>query len=309
MANNLAPPESLKAIKPYMTLATQLEAKNEKVVAYYCRLYSVQNGMQINKTAPESKKFLFTLMDILENTKKELQNEEAVQSNIVGQAYVERHALRIFEAADADDRAAKFTKNLVKQFYSAGLLFDVLNYFGELSEDLVAKKQYAKRKAMYLNRCFSTGETPIAGPLIGEDGQDEFGNSGEHGQTSYQGDQGGASGYSPDKNAHHLPYPSNQGYSPSSSGAPSSSSNQYNQINSGVNNMSIQRPDSSNRNVSNFNTTNDDNKTNYSTINPALMIEAQKLCKHASSALQFDDVATAITKLELCLSLLKTGKQ
>jgi hypothetical protein len=32
---------------------------------------------------------------------------------------------------------------------------------------LVAKKQYAKRKAMYLNRCFQTGEQPIPGPLIG----------------------------------------------------------------------------------------------------------------------------------------------
>ncbi len=76
----------------------------------------------------------------------------------------------------------------MKQFYSAGLLFDVLNCFGELSEDvgfcyvsiylildffnvfrvykLVVKKQYAKRKAMYLNKCFQTGETPIPGPLV-----------------------------------------------------------------------------------------------------------------------------------------------
>jgi hypothetical protein len=39
-----------------------------------------------------------------------------------------------------------------------------------------------------------------------------------------------------------------------------------------------------------------------------MMVEAQKLCKHASSALQYDDVATAITKLEACLRLLKNGK-
>lgn len=37
-ANNLVPPESLKQIKPYLTLATQLELKNEKAVAYYCKL-------------------------------------------------------------------------------------------------------------------------------------------------------------------------------------------------------------------------------------------------------------------------------
>ena len=32
---------------------------------------------------------------------------------------------------------------------------------------MIAKKQYAKRKAMYLNRCFQTGEQPQPGPLIG----------------------------------------------------------------------------------------------------------------------------------------------
>lgn len=35
------------------------------------------------------------------------------------------------------------------------------------------KKQYAKRKAMYLNKCFQTGETPIPGPLIGGDYQQQ----------------------------------------------------------------------------------------------------------------------------------------
>lgn len=29
-------PDALKQIKPYVTLATQLEAKNDKIAAYYC---------------------------------------------------------------------------------------------------------------------------------------------------------------------------------------------------------------------------------------------------------------------------------
>ena len=68
-AANLQPPESLKPLRPYMTLATQLDQRDERVVAYYCRLYSVQQGMQINRVAPECKKFLAQLMDILENVK------------------------------------------------------------------------------------------------------------------------------------------------------------------------------------------------------------------------------------------------
>lgn len=66
-AANLQPPEALKQLKPYLTLATQLDQRDEKIVAYYCRLYSVQTGMQINRSLPECKKFLAHLMDILEN--------------------------------------------------------------------------------------------------------------------------------------------------------------------------------------------------------------------------------------------------
>ena len=43
MANNLVPPDALKAIKPYLTLASQLDAKNDKVIAYYCK-FSNQNS-------------------------------------------------------------------------------------------------------------------------------------------------------------------------------------------------------------------------------------------------------------------------
>jgi vacuolar protein sorting-associated protein VTA1 len=38
------------------------------------------------------------------------------------------------------------------------------------------------------------------------------------------------------------------------------------------------------------------------------MAKAQKHCKYATSALNYDDVETAITNLEECLRILKTGK-
>lgn len=69
MASNLNVPESLKQIRPYLTLAGQLDQKNELCIGYYCRLYSVQKGMEINKSAPECKKFLIQLMDLLEAVK------------------------------------------------------------------------------------------------------------------------------------------------------------------------------------------------------------------------------------------------
>ncbi|CAF0789332.1 unnamed protein product [Brachionus calyciflorus] len=272
---NLVPPEALKQIKPYMTLALQLEQKNERCVGYYCRLYSVQRGMEINKSAPECKKFLIQLMDLLEAIKKQNPSDESIHSEVVGQAVVEKYALRIFEKADDDDRQARFSKNLVKQFYSAGLLFDVLNCFGELSEDLVVKKQYAKRKAMYLNKCFQTGETPIPGPLIGEntgEGEDFDGSKNETNEQSYN--------YQPTQNFQ----PTNNYQSPGS----------------------MPKPETHKYNAPSYE---EENKyETEETLPVEVMQKAQKLCKHAQSALQYDDVPTAINNLEHCLELLKRGK-
>ena len=37
MSANLIAPEALKGIKPYVTLASQLDQRNEKTIAYYCK--------------------------------------------------------------------------------------------------------------------------------------------------------------------------------------------------------------------------------------------------------------------------------
>lgn len=43
-------------------------------------------------------------------------------------------------------------------------------------------------------------------------------------------------------------------------------------------------------------------------VDPALIAKAQKLCKFASSALNYDDVPEAINNLQKALQLLQTGK-
>ncbi|RNA12143.1 vacuolar sorting-associated VTA1 -like protein [Brachionus plicatilis] len=257
MSSNLNVPEALKQLRPYLTLAGQLDQKNEVCIAYYCRLYSVQKGMETNKSAPDCKKFLIQLMDLLEALKKKYPNEESIHSEIVGQACVEKYAIRIFDKADEDDRQARFTKNLVKQFYSAGLLFDILNCFGELSEDLVVKKQYAKRKAMYLNKCFQTGETPIPGPLVGDNFREGF--------DFEESKQNNEQEFPPHQNIH----ADQPGPSPTKT------------------------------NLENF----EDQAAGSLPVE--VVQKAQKLCKYAQSALQYDDVSTAIKNLEECLVLLK----
>jgi vacuolar protein sorting-associated protein VTA1 len=53
----------------------------------------------------------------------------------------------------------------VKAFYTSGMLFDVLTTFGELSEELLQNRKYAKWKAAYIHSCLKNGERPVPGPL------------------------------------------------------------------------------------------------------------------------------------------------
>lgn len=58
-------------------------------------------------------------------------------------------------------------RNVVKVFYTAGLLFDVCEVFGEFSEEVLAQRKYAKWKATYIHNCLKNGEKPIPGPMGG----------------------------------------------------------------------------------------------------------------------------------------------
>ena len=57
------------------------------------------------------------------------------------QAHVENYALKLFLWADTEDRASHFNKNVVRAFYTSGLLFDVLSVWGEQSEDILRQQK------------------------------------------------------------------------------------------------------------------------------------------------------------------------
>ncbi|XP_067614404.1 vacuolar protein sorting-associated protein VTA1 homolog [Eurosta solidaginis] len=86
------------------------------------------------------------------------------------------YALNLFLYADKQDRASKFGKNVVKAYYSSGVLHHVQQTFGELSEESINHQNYAKWTAAYINNCLKNGETPMPGPL--PEAEDEFGMDG-----------------------------------------------------------------------------------------------------------------------------------
>ncbi|XP_051158931.1 vacuolar protein sorting-associated protein VTA1 homolog isoform X2 [Leptopilina boulardi] len=160
-------PASLKGIQHYLKIATEHDQR-DPVVSYWCRLYALQTGLKLSSKSSEETNFLMKLMDWLEVTKKSLHDNEAITNNVAAQAHLENWALKLFLYADKSDRASNFGKNVIQSFYTAGLLYDVITTFGDLTEEAAQNRKYAKWKAAYIHNCLKNGETPVAGP-IGEE--------------------------------------------------------------------------------------------------------------------------------------------
>lgn len=125
--------------------------------------------MKLSSRSVEETNFLLKLMDWLEVTKKKSSDNDTITNNIAAQAHLENWALKLFLYADENDRAGNFGKNVIQSFFTAGLLYDVLTVFGELSEEASQNRKYAKWKAAYIHNCIKNGETPKPGPMEGDE--------------------------------------------------------------------------------------------------------------------------------------------
>ena len=163
-------PPSLKSIQHFLKLASEHDTR-DPVISYWSRLTALQTGLTLDKSSKEALAVLLPLMDWLEKEKSDNQDNEAIAHEVVASAHVENYAMKLFLVADKADRAANFGKNVVKCFYSAAILFDVMQTFGPLTPENAHYRKYAKMKAAYIHNCLKNGETPIAGPLA--DGDDD----------------------------------------------------------------------------------------------------------------------------------------
>jgi len=283
-------PLSLKPIGHYLKTAVEHDSR-DPVIAYWCRMLALQNGMTMDKSSKEALAVLLPLMDWLEAEKKERNDNEAVTSEVVASAHIENHAMKLFLWADREDRAARFNKNVVKAFYSSGMLFDVLTIFGELTPEVMHHQKYAKWKAAYIHNCLKSGETPIAGPMAtGEDDETTFG--GEDDQPAQDPQSSGWS-QPADPPVHQPVYQPPPVYDPPSQPTPQPQpaprqSHQHSQ-------PAYQQPPvmSTGGGVA---------------LTAEQTKKAQKYCKFAISSLDYEDMGTAILNLQKALHLCQTGQ-
>lgn len=270
MALSLPPcPSSLRPIQHFLKLASEHDSR-DPVVSYWARITALQNGLELDKSSPEALGILMPLMEWLEDQKKVHKENEAVVNEIVASAHIENYAMKLFLYADRCDRAAQFGKNVVKSFYSAGVLFDVMESFGEVSPEVAHYNKYAKMKAAYIHNCLKNGETPIAGPLT-DDGEAEEDKPPAEDDTAARPEPAQPT----EPAAPDSPSSTHRGFVAVEPRAKPSIPSQ-----SGVANLSIDQ-----------------------------VSRAQKLCKYAISALDYQDTKTAIENLTAALHLCQTGQE
>lgn len=101
-------PASLKAIKPYLERGEEIVSR-DPVVAYHCRLFALQEAMQIRSNIPKTDMpFIIRLMDDLEKEKAALGESDDAQ------AQVENFGQDLFQKADDLDRSGQSNMRTAK---------------------------------------------------------------------------------------------------------------------------------------------------------------------------------------------------
>jgi len=111
--------EQKKAVLPFMMRAQELQESNPKM-AYYCRLYAVEQAIQFKTRAKEINSLVSAALSQMEKDKEGLSLDKDND-----QYYCESFAIKVFGIADRSDRAGKQNKATATSFLASSYFFDV----------------------------------------------------------------------------------------------------------------------------------------------------------------------------------------
>ncbi|KAF9435854.1 hypothetical protein BGZ76_005377 [Entomortierella beljakovae] len=160
-ANNV--PEGLKSIAPYLQRASQLQER-EPIVAYYSNYYAAKLAIPKAGQDNSNRMFVVELLDSLEKQRKQIGDNEAISNDLVGYAYIENFALKIFTKADDEDRAGQGSQKTAKNFVAAANFLELLKVFGDIDSDVEEKIKYSKWRAAEIVKAIRDGRQPAPPP-------------------------------------------------------------------------------------------------------------------------------------------------
>ncbi|KAK0423782.1 hypothetical protein QR680_008329 [Steinernema hermaphroditum] len=156
-------PDTLRSIANYMKLAEKF--KNiDPVINYWLLYYVAQTTLSHDMKNPTIVEFFNHLVCALKQTKERFCHVDGVMHDQAAKEYIQQYALEVFARAEQCDKALLFNTNVVNDFYTAGLLLDVLQLFKEaLDEDIKKYRKYAKWRSSYIYTVLRNGDTPLPG--------------------------------------------------------------------------------------------------------------------------------------------------
>ncbi|KAI9139132.1 Vta1 like-domain-containing protein [Paraphysoderma sedebokerense] len=299
MASVLPPvPQELSFISPFLQRAAELQNR-EPILSYYCKFYAVRCAITDGpkNKSNEVKAFLGSLMDNLEQEKTALAGNEAITNETVGMSHVENFALKIFLNADNEDRAGKASRKTAKTFLAASIFLELLKNFGDLEPETKEKIKYSKWKAADIMKALKEGRQPTPGPP-GEQQVDEVNLNPQSGAPSSMDQPPSSSipqyGQPPPQSDFEQQPSAPADFTPNfSADIPHIQTQPVQPIQPTMASTQFQSGPSSA--VSNY-------SLNY---DPAVMSQAQKHARYVISALEYDDVKTAVDNLKKALNLLE----
>ncbi|KAH7046227.1 Vta1 like-domain-containing protein [Linnemannia elongata] len=156
-------PEALKSITPFLQRAAQLQER-EPVVSYYSNYYAAKLAIQKASKDNSCRPFIVELLDVLEKQRKDMGDNEAITSELVGYAHVENFAIKIFGKADDEDRAGQGSQKTAKNFVAAANFLELLKVFGDIDSEVEEKIKYAKWRAADIVKAIRDGRQPAPPP-------------------------------------------------------------------------------------------------------------------------------------------------
>jgi len=156
------PPADISCIKHFLKVADDYEVRNV-VISYYARMAAIDFALKCNPPGqPQPKEvqlYLTQIMEWLEQIRKEVK-EDGIENPLVGKAIIEEQVLNFYNYAYDCDTKAILNMKTCKCYYLAFTLLEVLKTMGPIPDDLKEKCQVAKYRAAYINNMLKAGEEP-----------------------------------------------------------------------------------------------------------------------------------------------------
>jgi vacuolar protein sorting-associated protein VTA1 len=150
-------------VKPYFKYSMDLKDA-VPVVAYYCKLYAVNRGLDLLRAAPgdtkEVKTFLISELQDLEVMKAKL----GATTKDDHRYQIENFVLSVFAKIDKDERTCETVSKVnALDFKRCSDFINLLSLFGPMEAEWTEREKYCKYKAATILKCLKNGEVPPRG--------------------------------------------------------------------------------------------------------------------------------------------------